>query len=97
MGKFFKQKQGTAIGTKIAPPYAILFMDDLENKIFKGFHLQPYILWRYIDDIWTWKKVSRSSLVILTASIIRLSLPQQFGMIQSNFWMLRLFVIGTNW
>ena len=51
MGKFFKQKQGTAIGTKMAPPFAILFMDDLENKIFKGFHLQPYIWWRYIDDI----------------------------------------------
>ena len=51
MGKFFKQNQGTAIGTKMAPPFAILIMDDLENKIFKGFHLQPYIWWRYIDYI----------------------------------------------
>ena len=50
-GEFFKQKQGTAIGTKMAPPYAILFMDDLENKILEGFHLQPYVWWRYIDDI----------------------------------------------
>jgi len=28
----FKQKQGTAIGTKMAPPYAILFMDFLERN-----------------------------------------------------------------
>ena len=30
--KTFKQVRGTAIGTKFAPPYAILFMDDLEEK-----------------------------------------------------------------
>ena len=27
---FFKQLRGTAIGTKMAPPYAIIFMGDLE-------------------------------------------------------------------
>ena len=31
--KTFKQIRGTAIGTKFAPPYAILFMADLEEKI----------------------------------------------------------------
>ena len=31
--KTFKQVRGTAIGTKFAPPYAILFMADLEEKI----------------------------------------------------------------
>ena len=30
--KTFKQKRGTAIGTKFASPYAILFMADLEKK-----------------------------------------------------------------
>ena len=29
----FKQKRGTAIGTKFVPPYAILFMADLEEKL----------------------------------------------------------------
>ena len=33
--KIFKQKRGTAIGTKFAPPYAILFMADLEEKCWK--------------------------------------------------------------
>ena len=31
LDKIFKQKQGTAIGTKFAPPYCILFMADLEK------------------------------------------------------------------
>ena len=31
--KTFKQKRGAAIGTKFAPPYAILYMADLEEKL----------------------------------------------------------------
>ena len=33
--KTFKQKRGTAIGTKFAPPYAILFMANLEEKMLE--------------------------------------------------------------
>ena len=32
--KTFKQKRGTTIGTKFGPPYAILYMADLEEKLF---------------------------------------------------------------
>ena len=49
--RFFKQKQGTAIGTKMAPPYAILFMDELEQNILEGSVHKPHVWWRYIDDI----------------------------------------------
>ena len=35
--KTFKQKRGTAIGTKFAPPYAILYMADLEEKLLEIF------------------------------------------------------------
>ena len=35
--KNFKQERGAAIGTKFAPPYAILFMVDLEEKILNAF------------------------------------------------------------
>ena len=47
----YKQKQGTAIGTKMAPPYAILFMAELEENILKSAILKPLVWWRYIDDI----------------------------------------------
>ena len=30
---FFKQQRGTAIGTKMAPSYTIIFMGDLEERI----------------------------------------------------------------
>ena len=48
---FYKQLRGTAIGTKMAPPYAILFMGDLEEKILKDCDKNPLTWWRYIDDI----------------------------------------------
>ena len=49
--KFFKQVRGTAIGTKMAPPYAIIYMDELERGFLENYHLQPLVWWRYIDDI----------------------------------------------
>ena len=48
---FYKQLRGTAIGTKMAPPYAIIFMGDLEEKILEKSALKPLVWWRYIDDI----------------------------------------------
>ena len=48
--KTLKQKRGTAIGTKFAPPYSILFMAELEEKIIKESEYKPYLWWRYIDD-----------------------------------------------
>ena len=49
--KTLKQKRGTAIGTKFAPPYSILFMAELEEKIIKESGYKPYLWWWYIDDI----------------------------------------------
>ena len=49
--KTLKQLRDTAIGNKFAPPYAIIFMTDLEEMILKGIELQPRIWWRYINDI----------------------------------------------
>ena len=50
-GAVYKQKQGTAIGTKMAPSYAILFMSYLEENLLSSFPLKPLVWWRYIDDI----------------------------------------------
>ena len=48
---YFKQLKGTAIRTKFAPPYAILFMRYLEFKILNSLVEKPLVWWRYIDDI----------------------------------------------
>ena len=53
---FFLQKIGTAMGTRMAPNYANLFMGDLEDEILQGYPKKPLVWYRYIDDIffiWT--------------------------------------------
>ena len=55
-GKHYLQKRGTAIGTKMAPSYANVFMDRLERRLIENAEVKPHIWWRYIDDIfivWT--------------------------------------------
>ena len=49
--KTLKQLRGTAIGTKFAPSYAIIFMTELEERILEDIELQPRKWWRHIDDI----------------------------------------------
>ena len=49
--KTLKQKRGTAIGTKFAPPYSILFMAELKEEILRKAEFKPYLWWRYNDDI----------------------------------------------
>ena len=52
----FQQISGTAIGNKFAPPYACIYMDQVEQKFLATQINQPLIWLRYIDDIffiWT--------------------------------------------
>ena len=54
--KILRQLQGTAIGTKMAPPYAILFLAKLEEDFLNQCEYKPTVWYRYIDDIfmvWT--------------------------------------------
>ena len=44
----------------MAPPYAVLFMGDLEEKILKAWHKKPLTWWRYIDDIFMlWQELEK--------------------------------------
>ena len=55
-GQVKQQIFGTDFGTKFAPAYAFIFMDDVESKFLEIQPLQLFILFRYIDDvlfIWT--------------------------------------------
>ena len=47
----FQQISGTAIGTKFAPPYACIYMDQVEQKFLATQINQPLIWLKYIDDI----------------------------------------------
>ena len=50
-GKMYIQKQGTAMGTRMAPNYAIIFMHYLETNMLNKSTLKPKAWLRFIDDI----------------------------------------------
>ena len=58
-----QQISRTAIGTKFAPPYACVFMDQVESKFLQNQKFQPLVWSRYFDDIFFFglmvKKVSK--------------------------------------
>ena len=49
--KYYLQKFGTAMGSKLAPAYANTFMGQLEKDILESSPLQPTYYRRFIDDI----------------------------------------------
>ena len=49
--KHYLQVGGTAMGTRVAPSLANIFMADFEDKFVYSYHKQPLIWLRYIDDI----------------------------------------------
>ncbi len=61
--RHFVQVQGTAMGTKMAPSYANLFMSDLEDRLLSSAPNRPLVWWRFIDDIFSIWCGSQDSLV----------------------------------
>ena len=50
-GTNYLQIGGTAMGTRLAPSLANLFMDRLERRMLDGYRLKPTVWLRYIDDV----------------------------------------------
>ena len=50
-GKNYLQVGGTAMGTKLAPSYANIFMGELEEKTLQASEHKPLLWVRFIDDI----------------------------------------------
>ena len=49
--KHYHQISGTAMGTKLVPSYANLFMTKFEENHVNTYHLLPTLWKRFIDDI----------------------------------------------
>ena len=72
---FFKELRETAIGTKMAPPYGIIFTGDLEERILQNFSFKPLV--RYTDTLMQFfyygsmgRKNSKNSWILLIAIIL---------------------------
>ena len=50
-GVNYIQVGGTAMGTKVAPSLANIFMADFEEKFVYTYHKQPVFWKRFIDDV----------------------------------------------
>ena len=50
-GTNYLQISGTAMGTKVAPSFANLFMAKLEKEMLETHPVKPTTWWLYIDDI----------------------------------------------
>ena len=68
-GENYLQVHGTAMGTRMAPSYANIFMGNLERRILDQVDLKPNIWWRYIDDVFTIWPHGENSLVEFVALI----------------------------
>ena len=69
--KMFKQVQGMAGGTKMAPAYANLFMCEVKIEFLKGETVQPHVWRRFIDDILVIWPGSKEELMGLLSRISR--------------------------
>ena len=49
-GKVKQQLSGSAIGTRFTPPYACIFMNQVETEFFESQVYKPLLWFRYIDD-----------------------------------------------
>ena len=47
----YLQLHGTAMGTRMAPSYANIFMGLLESRLLEAAHIKPSVWWRFIDDV----------------------------------------------
>jgi hypothetical protein len=73
--KYYIQTNGTAIGTKMAPAYANIFMGVLEEKFLNSRETKPLAYFRFIDDIFILWDKGQENLE---------SLIQDFGQVHPN-------------
>ena len=59
--KVKQQISGTAIGTKFAPTYACVFMDQVKTDFLRAQEKVPLVCFRYIGDVFLYGLMERMS------------------------------------
>jgi len=67
--KLFLQKKGTAMGTKMAPQYANIFMADLEEAILRNCNFKPLLYLRYLDDFFLFEHMAKKIFKIFIKNV----------------------------
>ena len=99
---FYKQISGTAIGTKLATPYACIFMNHIETDFLKMQDIKQWFWKRFIDDIffiWTESEESLEKSAVCFATTQRTSIGFQnltkflflyFPFFDNLFWLKKI-------
>ena len=74
-GNYYHQLSGTAMGTKLAPSYAYLFMATFEDKYVYTYPQKPTLWKRFIDDIFLIWPHGRESLLRFIEHLNRVHPP----------------------
>ena len=82
--KHFLQIHGTAMGTRMAPSYANIFIGDLERRILTQMDQRPDIWWRYIDDVFAIWSHGEERLIEFIKLINQVHPKIQFTAVWSN-------------
>ncbi len=83
-GNHYVQQTGTAMGTKMAPTYANLYMGHLEQQLLEHTTRKPLVWFRFIDDIFhffhpdIWQTEVKPTTLTLTSSSNRQCQPILF-------------------
>ena len=68
-GKVKQQISGTAIGTKFAPTYAYVFMDQVETNFLRAQENVSLVRFHYIDDVFFYGLMEKMSLKALCKNL----------------------------
>ena len=79
-GEFYKQTGGVAMGSRLGPNYAFLFVAYVEERVLSSYTgIRPELYERYMDDVLhVMKKTSVSSLNLLPRSTLTLNIHYLF-------------------
>ena len=78
-GNYYKQTNGVAMGTKMGPSYANLFVGFIEHQFFSQYHgAKPELYGRYIDDCISATSSTREELTHFITAVNSFHLALQY-------------------
>jgi hypothetical protein len=97
---YYLQKSGTAIGTKLAPSFANIFMHMLERRMIDSSQYKPLIYRRFIDDgfgIWQYGLDKLKDFIAdLNAVHPHINFTFEYSDVECNFLDVRVYKVGDH-
>ena len=80
--KVKQQISGAAIGTKFAPPYDCIFLDEVETSFLETQEMKPLVWFRYTDGAFLFGLMDKRNLIHFLKNLINVTLILNLDMSQ---------------